>query len=192
MPNNNILVSILILNYNNEALIKRAIKSCLTQTYRNIEILVYDDKSTDNSINNIPKNNKIRFFQNRKLKLNIAAFDAFNGYKFLIQKANGEILCLLDSDDYFNNVKIEKIVDFFEKNKNIELLQNYLVNSNLKKISTYIRKSDIGIVSSGLSKFECLTSGLPLIVYENNINNFVFNKWIIYIFVFENYFNVFV
>jgi spore coat polysaccharide biosynthesis predicted glycosyltransferase SpsG len=54
-----------------------------------------------------------------------------------------------------------------------------IFNSNPKKISSYIRKSDIGIVSSGLGKFECLTNGLPLIVYENNTNNFIFNKYLI-------------
>ena len=133
MTKNNILVSVLIINYNNASLIKRAIRSCLMQTYKNIEILVYDDKSTDNSKNNIPKNNKIRFFQNKKIKLKVAAFDAFNGYKFLIKKSNGKILCLLDSDDYFHKSKIKKIVNFFKKNKNIKFLQNYIALSNCKK-----------------------------------------------------------
>ena len=43
------LVSILIINYNNEKYLDRAIKSCINQTYKNLEILIYDDKSTDGS-----------------------------------------------------------------------------------------------------------------------------------------------
>ena len=56
------LISILIINYNNSKLVKRAIRSCLLQTYKNIEILVFDDGSTDSSvkeIKKIKKNNKI-------------------------------------------------------------------------------------------------------------------------------------
>ena len=45
----NHLVSILIVNYNNAKYLKRAINSCLNQTYKNIEILIYDDKSIDGS-----------------------------------------------------------------------------------------------------------------------------------------------
>ena len=43
------LVSILIINYNNGNLLTRAIKSSLDQKYKNIEILIFDDNSTDNS-----------------------------------------------------------------------------------------------------------------------------------------------
>ena len=49
---NNILVSVLIINYNNAKYIKRAIKSCLKQNYKNIEILIFDDLSNDNSKRN--------------------------------------------------------------------------------------------------------------------------------------------
>ena len=50
MKKQNTLVSILIINFNNAKFLKRSIRSCINQTYKNIEILVYDDKSTDNSL----------------------------------------------------------------------------------------------------------------------------------------------
>ena len=43
-------VSILIANYNGQNYVKRCIKSCLNQTYDNIEVIFVDDNSTDNSI----------------------------------------------------------------------------------------------------------------------------------------------
>ena len=49
MKKQNTLISILIINYNNAKLIKRSVNSCLKQSYKNFEILIYDDRSTDKS-----------------------------------------------------------------------------------------------------------------------------------------------
>jgi glycosyltransferase involved in cell wall biosynthesis len=129
MKKKNFLISILIINFNNSKLLKRAIKSCLLQNYENIEILVFDDCSTDNfvkEIKKIKKNNKIRFFQNKdiKKKTKIASFDAKNGYYFLIKKSRGNVICLLDSDDYFDKSKISVVADQFRKFKKANFLQN--------------------------------------------------------------------
>jgi glycosyltransferase involved in cell wall biosynthesis len=43
-------VSILVANYNNEKFLKRAINSLLNQCYKNVEIIVHDDRSTDMSL----------------------------------------------------------------------------------------------------------------------------------------------
>ena len=123
------LISILIINYNNSKLVKRAIQSCILQSYKNIEILVFDDGSTDNSvkeIRKIKKNNKIKFFENNNInkKTKIAAFDAKNGYYFLIKRSKGNIICLLDSDDYFDKSKISIVVDQFKQFKKVNFLQN--------------------------------------------------------------------
>ena len=64
MVQKNILVSILINNYNNEKYLKKSITSCLKQTYNNLEIIVYDDRSTDSSkkILNKIRHKKIKKF----------------------------------------------------------------------------------------------------------------------------------
>ena len=41
------LVSLLIASYNKEKFVKRCLKSCLNQSYKNIEIIFFDDASTD-------------------------------------------------------------------------------------------------------------------------------------------------
>ena len=64
-------VSILIINYNNANFLERSINSCLNQTYKNFEILVYDDKSNDGSkliLEKYYKKKKIKFFINRSKK----------------------------------------------------------------------------------------------------------------------------
>ena len=49
MVQKNILATILINNFNNQKFLKKCINSCLTQSYKNLEIIIYDDKSDDGS-----------------------------------------------------------------------------------------------------------------------------------------------
>ena len=141
MKKNINLVSILIINYNNSKYIDRAVQSCLKQTYKKIEILIFDDKSQDGSKKTILKYKNIKKFKyyfNKKNKKNVAAFDAANGYIFLFKKSKGNIICLLDSDDFFSKNKVHKIVDTFEKNKNINFIQNLPLLLNKK----YLKKKN--------------------------------------------------
>ena len=71
MKKQNTLISILIINYNNHNLLKRSIESCLSQSYKNIEILIFDDQSNDDSPNVLKKfnkNKKIKIYFNNKKK----------------------------------------------------------------------------------------------------------------------------
>lgn len=103
------LVSIIITSYNYEKFVKGAIESALNQSYKNIEIIVVDDGSTDNSPEIIKK------YADRLvpvLKVNQGQSSAINAG---FAKSGGEIICLLDSDDSFALNKIEKIVNIFNK-----------------------------------------------------------------------------
>ncbi len=104
------LVSICILCYNHEKYVSRAIESCLNQTYENIEIIIVDNNSSDGSVRIIEEYNKkyerINFF---KLEENI--FPA-GGLNFLVNKANGEYISLVSSDDYYELSKIELQLEY--------------------------------------------------------------------------------
>ena len=63
----------------------------------------------------LKKNEKIKVFFNRNKKKGIPALDAMNGYNKLFDKSKGKIICLLDSDDYFDKLKVQKIVNEFNK-----------------------------------------------------------------------------
>ena len=57
--------SIVIANYNNSNFIEECINSLKHQTYKNIEIIFFDDNSKDNSINVIKKFSNIKILQNK-------------------------------------------------------------------------------------------------------------------------------
>ena len=59
-------VSVLVANYNNSIYLNRSIKSIQNQNYKNIEIIVVDDNSTDNSIEILKKIKKITIIKNEK------------------------------------------------------------------------------------------------------------------------------
>jgi glycosyltransferase involved in cell wall biosynthesis len=113
------LVSITICTYNRADMISKAIQSALEQTYENIEIIVVDDASTDNTevvVKSI-QSEKIKYFKNPK-NLNIAG-TRNNTVKY----SNGKYIAILDSDDYWiDNEKIEKQVKFLEQNNECALV----------------------------------------------------------------------
>lgn len=138
MGQKKILASILINNYNNEKFIKNCLKSCLNQSYKNIEIIIYDDVSNDSSRNYIRriKNNKIKkIFNNKK----ISKSGPLNQLKAIQQsflKSKGDVIFLLDSDDAFLKNKVKYFIEIFKKKSELEFIQDYPIYfypDNLKK-----------------------------------------------------------
>ena len=79
------LVSILIASYNKEKYVNRCINSCKNQNYRKVEIIFYDDGSSDNSYNIAKKIKGVKAYRNQK-KVNQRAFNTYyqiNSYLFL-------------------------------------------------------------------------------------------------------------
>ena len=111
-------VSVLITNYNNQKYINQCIKSLLNQKYKNLEILFHDDSSTDNSLKIIKKYKKVKVIKN-KVRSNFGSYNQINALKKLFKKSSGEILFLLDSDDYFSTKKINRIMKVFNSNKRL-------------------------------------------------------------------------
>jgi glycosyltransferase involved in cell wall biosynthesis len=107
------LVSILVSNYNYARYIGESIQSALDQTYRNIELIICDDGSTDESVTVIEgyerKDPRVRLIR----KANGGQASGFNAAYAVSQ---GEIIALLDSDDRFLSNKIEHIVANYQAN----------------------------------------------------------------------------
>ena len=126
MVQKDILATILINNFNNQKFLKKCINSCLTQSYKNIEIIIYDDKSNDHSKKILKKlrNKKIKTIFNLKKKFSSPALNHFKAIQTSFLKSKGEIIFLLDSDDRFLKDKVKIIVNEFKKNKDINFIQD--------------------------------------------------------------------
>lgn len=102
------LVSILIPVWNREQDIIRAINSACSSSYRNIEIIVSDNASTDNTfdaIKNVAKDDaRIQFYRN---ETNIGAV---NNWVSCFEKSSGEFIKVLWSDDAITENTIEKLI----------------------------------------------------------------------------------
>jgi glycosyltransferase involved in cell wall biosynthesis len=106
------LVSILIVVYNAEKFIEKTIKSCLSQSYDELEILILDNSSTDQSVKIIENmgSDKIRLY---KGKNNLGPY---NGLNYLLEKAKGKYIAIQDHDDIWLPDKIKSQVEFLDKN----------------------------------------------------------------------------
>ena len=131
---NNPKVSILIANYNNEIFIPECINSLRKQTYKNIEIIFFDDFSKDDSINKIKEYEEVKIIQNIE-KTKIGSFNQMKAFEEGFKLSNGEIILLLDSDDYLHETKIEEIVNFFNNNKNAKIVFDYPIIKKDKKFT---------------------------------------------------------
>jgi glycosyltransferase involved in cell wall biosynthesis len=100
-------VSVIIPNYNNEIFLKNVISKILDNTYNNIEIIVVDDKSTDNSLNIIKQfeSDKIRILENEE---NSGTYYSRNRG---ILMSKGEYILVVDGDDYIDSTYIENMVN---------------------------------------------------------------------------------
>ena len=143
-------ISIIITNFNKSNFFLKAINSCLIQKYQNIEIIFFDDKSTDSSIKKIikfKKDNKLdfRIILNKKKKFFSSPINQFLAIKKSLKFAKGKFVCLLDADDYFHENKIYEIIKIFKKKDTKIVIDQpiYLYKKKVikKKYSTYILKN---------------------------------------------------
>lgn len=133
-------VSIITVVFNNKDTIEQAINSVLSQDYQNIEYIVVDGESTDGTVAKIEAyENKISVFISEKDQ---GIYDAMNkGLKI----ATGEIIGILNSDDFYQNSQIiSRVVQEF-KAKLVDLVFGDIVfvePTNLNKIVRYYSSSD--------------------------------------------------
>jgi len=166
------LVSIIIPCYNYEKYIEQCIRSALNQTYSNIEVVIVDNGSTDQSLNKI----KTFLYDDRvsiiELKQNIPP-GSRNGSAVgsAIKISKGEFISILYADDWYMDTKIEKQIDLFQQTpKSVGLVychgyrysEKYKFKSKEKYQSVkgyafikYLTRGDVVIPISPLVKRYC-------------------------------------
>lgn len=135
-------VSIIIPVYNAEKFIGKTIESVLNQTYKNWEMLIFNDKSKDNSLKIIKKySEKDKRIKVVDSKENVGVVAARNK---LTEIATGEFIAFLDADDYWKQNKLEKQIKFMLKNNALISCTEYTrVTEDEKEINDIIIKEII-------------------------------------------------
>ncbi len=132
MSQNLPLVSVVIPCYNYEKFVAQAIKSVINQTYKRVQLIVVDDGSTDDSIRIIEKiRGKYGFeFIIQENKGQSAAIN-----RGMRDYAKGKYVACLDSDDYWDVSKVEKQIQFMEKNPQYGMCytRNYIIEGSIRK-----------------------------------------------------------
>lgn len=109
------LVSICIPTYNVEKTIAETLTSIIDQTYKNLEIIISENASTDNTLTLLNKFNdpRIRIYQNNM------TVSAENNWSKCIELAKGEFTAIFHADDLYNPDMVEKQVKAFLDNPSI-------------------------------------------------------------------------
>ena len=129
----NELVSIVMVNYNQEKFLKKAIDSVLIQKYKNWELIIVDDGSTDRSVDIIKEYEDDRIkpiFLQENSHICIATNTGFAA-------VNGKYIARLDSDDIWEKEKLEKQMDFLQQNPDAKVCftQIELIDENGENIN---------------------------------------------------------
>lgn len=138
----NSLVSVCLATYNGEKYIQEQLDSILSQTYPNIEIIIQDDASTDQTYTILQtyKNSNIKLFKNK----NNLGYQ--KNFESLLQKANGNFIALCDQDDIWQENKIELLLNNIGESSLIysdSLLVDENNNSLEKKLSQQLKNNFI-------------------------------------------------
>ncbi len=153
------LVSVIVPVFNVEEYLNDCVNSILNQTYKNIEVILVDDGSTDNSDKVCDllglKNNKVKVFHNDNHGVSYTR-------NYAIRMAEGKYILPVDGDDIIADTYVEKAVSILEKNDNMGIvyckaklfgkknceweLPDYSINkmllNNIIFVTAFFRKDD--------------------------------------------------
>jgi len=106
------LITAIITTFNRAQFLEKAVKSILTQTFENFELLVLDNSSTDNTQEIVKGFNdkRIKYIKHKPIGISAAR-------NLGVKKASGEFIAFLDDDDEWLPNKLQNQIDIFKKNK---------------------------------------------------------------------------
>lgn len=179
----NDLVSIITPSYNSSRFISQTIESVLSQTYKNWEMIIIDDVSTDDSnviIENYIKNDvRIKLI---KSEINSGPAVSRNTG---IKEAKGKYLTFIDSDDLWDKEFIQKSIDFILLNHYSFIFSSYrIVDENLVKLhDDYIVPKKLNYSDLLKSnRISCLTAFIDISkvgkYYMDNVGHEDYTLWL--------------
>ena len=134
------LVSILMNCYNGEKFLREAIESVLAQTYKNWELIFWDNQSTDNSVD------IFKSFSDQRLKYFFAPKHTllYEARNYAVEKSLGQFIAFLDVDDYWDKNKLEEQMNVFLKDENVAMVySNYYFKNEIKNTEKIFYKNKL-------------------------------------------------
>ena len=191
--NPTLLVSVIIPSYNHEQYVTKAIKSVFSQTYKNIELIVIDDGSKDDSVKKILELKDLYSFKfiarkNRGL---------VNTLNQAIKLAKGLYITALASDDYYLPKRIEHAVNHLNllpKEVVAVYTDGYIVDANDRKICLFSDAYPRPLIGSAYNNL-MHANWIPAmgITYRANVlknimydKRFIVEDWTLHLRVFKN------
>lgn len=181
------LVSVIIPNYNHARFLEQRIESVLNQTFQDFEVILLDDKSTDNSVEILEK------YRGHPKVTHLVVNKENSGKQFMqkqwklgLSLAVGKYIWIAESDDWAELTFLEEMVPCFAKGENIGLVHcdSFVIKKN--KIETehkFIKREIFGVNRWDTDFFE--KGKVHLIKYYgkgltiNNISSALFDKQVL-------------
>ena len=169
---NNPLVSIVINCYNGEKYLRKSIESILDQSYKNLELIFWDNHSTDQTRNIIKSydDSRIKYFFSQN---HTTLYQARN---LALKECKGDFVSFLDVDDYYLRDKIAKQLMYFKDEKVGVIYSNYYrYYEDIKKKKLLTNKM---LPSGNLTQYileESQISFMTVIVRKKSLDSLEFN-----------------
>lgn len=144
------LVSVLMPAFNAESSIEKAICSVLNQTYKNIELVIVNDGSTDGTLEIISS------FVDSRIKLINFSVNRGRGYARTecLRSSNGTYVTMLDADDWMYFDRVEKQVEFFQNNPSYSIHSFAMAAQSRDGLLIGVRGTDESYVGTRYRRFK--------------------------------------
>ena len=146
MKHNDALVSIVLPTYNGEKYVEEQVRSLLEQTYRHLEIIVVDDRSTDRTLEIV---RRLAAEDGRiQVHANPENLGLFANYLRGAARAKGEFVCVCDHDDTWRKDRVEILKDLLEKDD-----RNMMSYSDIEVCDEHLNflRSSMGLTETRLN-----------------------------------------
>ena len=146
------LVTVAIALYNNANYIERCVKSVIAQTYSNLEILLVDDGSTDDSLQRVEK-----YKSEGRLRVITKENGGLSSVRQVaLDEAKGDYICFIDADDYLVNTHVEILLNKISKD-----------NSDICVCSTRFEQSNGEILVGNTKQFTAKETNKGVLITDN-------------------------
>ncbi|MEA3497983.1 MAG: glycosyltransferase family A protein [Campylobacterota bacterium] len=161
-------ISVIIPTYNRDSFIEKTVQTVLNQTVMPDEIIVVDDGSSDNTeelLDSLITTKKIKYIKQQNSGVSVARNRG-------IKESSNSWICFLDSDDLWEDTKLEEQINFHKENPNIlfsHTLELWLFNNKIIKQKKHQQKPSGFCFKENLAN--TLVGASTVMVHKNILND---------------------